>query len=233
MAENKLNVFTLFSGYDSQCMALDRLGIAYECVGWSEIDPYAIKAHNALYPQWEKNFYGDVTKINWEDPNIPRIDLLTFSFPCQDISNAGLQRGFKEGSGTRSGLLWECVKPITIKRPKWLVMENVKALASKKFLPEFERWIEFLDEAGYNTTWKCLNACDYGIPQNRERIIAVSELRYQFPKGWKLKECTQDRLQPEEEVDDSYRIREEQLQKFVFDERSLKEYERIQGDTSR
>ena len=87
----KLRVFTSFSGYDSQCMALDRLGIYYELTGWSEIDRYAIQAHNAVYPQWSDRNYGDICNIDWKD--VPDFDLFTYSSPCQDFSAAGLQRG--------------------------------------------------------------------------------------------------------------------------------------------
>lgn len=86
-----LRVFTTFSGYDSQCLALNRLGIEYDLVGWSEIDKYAIQAHNALFPQYADRNYGDITKIDWN--SVPDFDLLTYSSPCQDFSQAGLQRG--------------------------------------------------------------------------------------------------------------------------------------------
>ena len=126
-----LKVFTAFTGYDSQCMALDRMKINYELVGWSEIDKYAIMAHNAIYPQYKDRNFGDISKIDWE--NVPDFDLFTYSFPCTDISSAGQQKGLEEGSGTRSGLLWECKKAIELKRPKYLLMENVKALTQKSF----------------------------------------------------------------------------------------------------
>lgn len=107
----EIRVFTAFSGYDSQCLALERLkqnfpDFDYELVGWSEIDKYAIQAHNALFPQWADRNYGDISKIDWNE--VPDFDLFTYSSPCQDFSNAGLQRGGEEGSGTRSSLLWEC-----------------------------------------------------------------------------------------------------------------------------
>lgn len=94
--EMKIKVFTAFSGYDSQCMALDRLheqfpDFEYELVGWAEIDKYAIQAHNAVYPQWADRNYGDISKINWDE--VPDFDLFTYSSPCQDFSSAGLQRG--------------------------------------------------------------------------------------------------------------------------------------------
>lgn len=93
---NKLRVFTAFSGYDSQCMALDRLGINYDLVGWSEIDKYAIQAHNAVYPQWANRNFGDIRKIDWEQ--VPNFDLFTYSFPCTDISSAGQQRRTAEAT---------------------------------------------------------------------------------------------------------------------------------------
>ena len=106
----KIRVCTLFSGYDSQCMALDRLKeqhpeFDYELVAWAEIDKFAIQAHNAVYPQWADRNYGDVSKIDW--CKVPDFDLLTYSSPCQDFSNAGKMRGGEEGSGTRSSLIYE------------------------------------------------------------------------------------------------------------------------------
>ncbi|MEE1069123.1 MAG: DNA cytosine methyltransferase, partial [Paludibacteraceae bacterium] len=86
-----LRVFTAFSGYDSQCMALDRLGIDYELVGWSEIDKYAIMAHNAVYPQWAERNFGDISKIDWSQ--VADFDLFTYSSPCQDFSQGGKQQG--------------------------------------------------------------------------------------------------------------------------------------------
>lgn len=171
---------TLFSGYDSQALAMERLkrdypNFDYELVAWCEIDKDAIKAHNALFPQWADRNLGDICKV---DPNdTPDCDILTYSFPCQDISTAGKQRGFEKGSGSRSSLLWECEKIIKAKRPKYLLMENVKALVQKKFMPEFRRWLDTLDALGYTTYWKVLNAKDYAVAQNRERVFAVSILR--------------------------------------------------------
>lgn len=192
----KLRVFTAFSGYDSQCMALDKLGIPYELVGWSEIDRYAIQAHNAVYPQWADRNYGDISKIDWLQ--VPDFDLFTYSSPCQDFSNAGLQRGGEEGSGTRSSLLWECQKAILAKKPKYLLMENVAALVSKKFLPLFNKWQRELEQYGYSNYAQVLNAKDYGVPQNRKRIFLVSILgddKYNFPQPFKLEKRMKDLLE--------------------------------------
>lgn len=168
----RVRVFTAFSGYDSQCLALDRLkehfpDFDYELVGWAEIDKYAIQAHDALYPQWADRNYGDISKIDWSQ--VPDFDLFTYSSPCQDFSNAGLQKGGTEGSGTRSSLLWECRRAIVAKRPKYLLLENVAALVSQKFLPLFNKWQSELASYGYSNFAEVLNAKDFGVPQNRER----------------------------------------------------------------
>ncbi len=167
-----IKVFEAFAGYGSQAMALKRLkenypGFNYEVVGISEIDKYAIKAYNAVHGE-TKNF-GDISKIDWNE--VPDFDLFIYSFPCQDISSSGKQRGLAEGSETRSSLLWECKRAIETKRPKYLLMENVKALTHKKFLPYLHEWEKYLSNLGYSNFTKVLNAKHYGVPQNRERVF--------------------------------------------------------------
>lgn len=203
----KLRVFTSFSGYDSQLMALRDIGANYECVGWSEIDRWAIKAHNAVFPELADRNYGDITKIDWNA--VPDFDLFTYSFPCTDISSAGEQKGFEEDSGTRSSLLWECRRPIAAKRPKFLLMENVKALVSDKYRPLFLKWESWLRSLGYVNYTEILNAKDYGVPQNRERVFMLSILNgcwYEFPHPVRLEKRLKDVL--ELEVDEKYFLNE-------------------------
>ena len=219
--KNHLRVFTSFSGYDSQLMALDRLkqnfpDFDYELVGWSEIDKYAIQAHDAIYPQYADRNYGDISKIEWE--KVSDFDLFTYSSPCQDFSQAGKQRGGTKGSGTRSSLLWECEKAIIEKRPKYLLMENVSALVSSKFVRLFNAWQSTLESYGYKNFAKVLNAKDFQIPQNRERIFLLSirddgdEPRFNFPKEMKLEKRLKDIL--ETEVDEKYYLSEKTIQSF-------------------
>lgn len=212
-----LKVITLFSGYDSQCLALNRLGVPYECVRWCEIDKHAIKAHNALFPQWADRNLGDVSKVDWSTVPGP-IDLLTYSSPCQDFSQAGLQRGGEKGSGTRSGLLWECERAIEALRPRYLVFENVPALVSEKFMPTFMAWAKVLAGLGYRNYWQCLNAKHYGVPQNRNRVFMVSihgeGQQYFWPKPFKLERRLKDVL--EEEVDEKYYLKDEVVKDFLF-----------------
>lgn len=203
----KLRVFTSFSGYDSQLMALRDIGANYECVGWSEIDRWAIKAHNAVFPELADRNYGDITKIDWNA--VPDFDLFTYSFPCTDISSAGEQKGFDEDSGTRSSLLWECRRPIAAKRPKFLLMENVKALVSDKYRPLFLKWESWLRSLDYVNYTEILNAKDYGVPQNRERVFMLSILNgcwYEFPHPVRLEKRLKDVL--ELEVDEKYFLNE-------------------------
>ena len=207
---NRIKVCTTFSGYDSQCLALKYAGIPFDLVAWSEIDKYAIAAHNALFPEYADRNLGDITKVDWN--TVPDFDLLTYSSPCQDISNAGMQRGLEKGSGTRSSLLWEVEKAIVAKRPVYLLMENVKALVGKKFKADFEVWLKILESYGYQNFWKVLNAKDYGVPQNRERVFVVSILgggNFEFPERIPLEKRLVDILEPEEEVDEKYYLRQE------------------------
>lgn len=210
-----IDVCTLFSGYDSQCMALERIGIDYDLVAWCEIERHAIRAHNAVYPQWAERNLGDICQVDWT--KVPDFDLLTYSPPCQDLSKSGLQKGAEEGSGTRSSLLWECRKAIEIKRPKYLVMENVAALVNNKFIATFNKWIAELQELGYSNFAQVLNAKDYGIPQNRERIYVVSirdcDAGYYFPKPIALTKRLKDVL--ETSVNERYFINEDRMQSLI------------------
>lgn len=142
----------------------------------------------------------------------------TIAHNCQDISVAGKGRGFEKGSGTRSGLLWECEKVIEAKKPKYLLMENVKNLVSKKFMPGFQEWLLALEEMGYTNYWKVLNAKDFGIPQNRERVFCVSILGehepYEFPEPTELNLRLLDIL--EDEVDEKYYLSDEIQKRFMY-----------------
>ena len=233
-AKTKIRVFTAFSGYDSQCLALNELQeeypdeFQYEIVGWSEIDANAIKAHNILFPEATDKNYGDISKIDWT--SVPDFDLFTYSSPCQDFSLAGKQQGAEEGSGTRSSLLWECRRCIEEKRPKYLILENVSALVSKKFFPLFEKWIKTVASYGYESFWQVLNARHYAVPQNRERVFLVSILKendekidYNFPNPIESNCTIEDIL--EDTADEVYYINQEKVDEWTIDnEKRIREY---------
>lgn len=217
--KNKIRVFEAFAGYGSQSMALRRLGIDFEVIGISEIDKYAIQAYMAVHGDTPN--YGDISKIGWS--SVPDFDFLTYSFPCTDISTAGQQKGLEEGSGTRSSLLWECRKAIEAKRPKYLLMENVKNLVSKKFTPYMKEWLRFLEGQGYSNYTKVLNAKDFGVPQNRERVFMVSILgdaSFHFPKPLTLEKRLKDVL--ERDVDESFYLSKKMTDYLVRTDERMK-----------
>lgn len=207
----KIRLFESFAGYGSQAMALERLkerhpDFDYEVVGYSEIDPNAIRLHDACHPNCRN--YGDISKIDWKQ--VPDFDIFTMSSPCQDFSQAGLQMGGAEGSGTRSSLLWECRKAIVEKRPKYILFENVEALVQDKFIKYFNKWRGELESFGYDNYAKVINATDLGVPQNRRRIFMLSirkdgkKTNFHFPRRKKLERHLKDVL--ETDVDEKYYV---------------------------
>ena len=211
----ELKVLELFSGIGSQHKALTNIGIKSICTQ-CDIDKYAIQAYNAIHGETEN--LGNISLIDESKFVRDQWDLVTYSSPCQDFSFAGLQKGGEKGSGTRSSLLWEVEKIVKQVHPKYLLMENVKALVSKKFLSCFEKWIETLNSYGYKTYWKVLNAKNYGIPQNRERVFAVSirndiDQSFEFPSEQKLEKRLKDVL--ESNVDAKYYLSERVQNTFM------------------
>lgn len=208
-----IRVFEAFSGYGSQHIALERLmlqhsaSFSYSVVGISEIDSNALKAYSVLHGDCPN--FGDISSIDWD--KVPDFDLFTYSFPCTTISHIGCGTGFTKGSGTASSLLWECQRAIESKKPKYLLMENVKNLLSDKYIGEFCQWLRVLESYGYKNYYKVLDAADYNIPQHRERVFMVSILDadYVFPDKKPLKRRLSDIL--ESSVDDSYYLRDNKL----------------------
>lgn len=200
-----IKVNELFSGIGAFRKALERLNIPHEIVGISEIDKYAIKSYEAIYGATRN--YGDISKIE----KLDYADLWTYGFPCQDISVAGQQRGIVKGE-TRSGLLYEVQRLLMAAEqanelPKYLILENVKNLVGKKFIKQFESWLQWLDDLGYNNYWQVINAKDCGIPQNRERVFAVSirkdiDTGFSFPRPVPLQCSMFDML--DENVEEKY-----------------------------
>jgi DNA (cytosine-5)-methyltransferase 1 len=174
-----MKILSLFSGIGAFEKALDYLNINYELVNYCEIDKYASKAYSLIHNVSEDMNLGDITKVDTSKLS-KHIDLITYGFPCQDISLAGKQQGMfnDDGSKNRSGLFFEALRIIEDTKPKIAIGENVKNLVSKKFNAQFQVVLQSLEEAGYNNYWKVLNAKDYGIPQNRESVYCIDKKRY-------------------------------------------------------
>jgi len=248
-----LRLVTLCSGYDSQAIAMDMLRERYpdfrwELKAWSEFDPEsnrplaeqpAVVAHNLLFPQYKELNRGDMTKADWSDLKNAEIDFLTYSTPCQSISQAGKREGIKKGSGTRSAVLWSTEMAVEHLRPKVLLQENVRALINSVNMPDFREWFRLLESHGYvnflapsfPTAWGTdkrdkktvpgiLNSKHYGVPQNRERVYMVSiradllgSTQYEFPRPFALDKCIADVL--EDNVDERFFLKPDSVIKFL------------------
>ena len=179
-----LKVIELFAGIGAQRKGLERAGIEHEVVAISEIDKYALKVYESLYGNTPN--LGDISKIE----KLPKADMWTYSFPCIDISLSGRMKGLEKGSGTHSSLLWEVQRLLEVSKandelPKYLLLENVKNLISKKFKPYFDEWCRYLESLGYKNFYKVLNGKNYNVPQNRERIFLLS-----------IRNCSEDYVFP-------------------------------------
>ena len=207
-----IKVLSLFSGIGAFERAFCRIGLDWELVNYCEIDRWASLSYSMVNQCSESLNLRDVRTVTAETVRDRQVDLITYGFPCQDISIAGKQQGFVNDSGesTRSGLFFEALRIIKELQPRYAIAENVKALTSQKFKNEFATVLSSLEEVGYKNYWRVLNAKDYGIPQNRERVFIVSIRRdvdegdFQFPDKEPLMLRLRDMLEPAESVDEKY-----------------------------
>jgi len=260
--DKPVRLIELFAGIGSQVKAMQLLqkfyGIEFESWRICENDKKAVNSYNAIH---STNFTKqDIQDITADDLGMIDTDkycyIMTYSFPCQDISGAGLKKGMAKGDGTRSGLLWEVERLLrelvesgdseanivkqwrtvgqASRLPQVLVMENVPEIRSKQNLPHFTKWIQFLESLGYSNYVQVLNAKDYGIPQNRERCFMVSILgnyRYEFPKPKKLNLRLRDLL--EQGVADKYYITNAKINSILTSKFTIRRINQIQdGDLS-
>ena len=216
-----IRLIELFAGYGSQAMALKRAGAKFEHYRVVEFDKYAIKSYNAVHGT---DFPAiDITTVHAADLGIVDTNdycyMMTYSFPCTDLSVAGLQKGMKKGSGTRSGLLWEVERLLKEmdELPQILFMENVTQVHNQQNIEDFKSWLNFLESLGYSNYWKDLNAKDFGVPQNRERCFMISLLGnyvYHFPepireRRTKLKDLL------DHNVDERFYLKSEKAEKLI------------------
>lgn len=239
-----MRIIELFAGIGACSKALKNIGIDVEIVDAVEIDKYAIKSFNAIHGT---NF--DVQDIMKWDKYYEDIDMITHGSPYQDFSVAGKQAGGDIGSGTRSSLMYETIRIVGKIRPKYVLWENVKNLLSKKHKHNFDAYIETMNTLGYNSYYEVLNAKDYGVPQNRERVYTISirkdidanrlkkklanftefddlfQKSFEFPQKEPLKIRLKDIL--EDKVDKKYYLSDEQVSK-IQTSNFMQEKKRIQ-----
>ena len=168
-----IRFFDMFAGIGGFRSGLEAIG-GFECVGYCEIDPHARKAYEALYDTRGEKFYGDATKIIPEQ--LPDFELLCGGFPCQSFSIAGARRGFEDTRGT---MFFEVARIAAVKRPKYLYLENVPGLLNHNSGGTFQVILNTLDELGYDVAWQVLNSKNFGVPQERKRVMLVGFLRGQ------------------------------------------------------
>ena len=214
----ELKMLSLFSGIGAFEKALENIGIKINLVNFCEIDKYASQAYCAIHNVDKKLNLNDVTEIKIDSLPTSGIDIITHGSPCQDFSTAGLQAGGDIGTGTRSSLMWNSVAIIEHVNPKYVIWENVKNVLSKKHKHNFEKYLNLLESFGYNNYYKVLNAKDYGIPQNRERIYVVSirkdidNKNFYFPEKEPLNLKLQDLL--EKEVEEKFYLKDSQVERI-------------------
>lgn len=228
----ELKMLSLFSGIGAFEKALENIGIKINLVNFCEIDKYASQAYCAIHNVDKKLNLNDVTEIKIDSLPTSGIDIITHGSPCQDFSMAGLQAGGDIGTGTRSSLMWNSVAIIKHVKPKFVVWENVKNVLSKKHKHNFEKYLKSLEDIGYNNYYQVLNAKDYGIPQNRERIFVISIRKdidkgnFKFPEKQTLQLKLKDLL--DDEVDEKFYLKDSQIER-IKNSTFMQEKKRIQN----
>lgn len=228
--QEELKVLELFGGIGAIRKAFERQNIPHKVVDYVEIDEFAVKSYNAMFGT---NFEPqDISK--W-DKDI-EVDFIMHGSPCQDFSIAGLQRGGDEGSGTRSSLMYETVRLVKKLNPKYVVWENVKNLVSDKHYHNFRKYLNTMEDFGYNNYYQVLNAKDYGVPQNRERVFTVSirkdidHKQFYFPDKQPLTLRLKDLL--ETNVDEKYYLSDEKIASISQWKSYQKPFESVLGNNS-
>ena len=233
-------ILELFGGIGALTKAFKRLGIPHKVIDYVEIDKYAVASYNAINgtnfePQDICNWNKDI-----------KVDLIMHGSPCQDFSLAGKQAGGDKDSGTRSSLMYETIRIVEKLKPKYVIWENVKNLLSKKHRHNFDAYLETMEQLGYTNYYQVLNAKDYGIPQNRERVFTISILNveflgetedcfipitnFEFPPKQELKLKLKDML--EDEVDEKYYLTEDKIHSISHWKAYQKPFEKVQGKNS-
>lgn len=228
----KVNYISLCSGYGAECIAFRRLKrdwggqFDFDCLAWAEIESAAIKAHDAIHPEYAGRNLNDITKVDWtewyESIGKPHVDMIFASTPCQSVSNAGKNEGMKKGTNAVSALIWATEQCIATILPDIIMYENVKGLISKKNLPDFLEFAATIEKYGYKFKYEVLNAKDYGVSQNRERVFPIffrDPARcnaYRYPFKIPLTKCVEDYMESAEDIDESYFISQDRVTNKVL-----------------
>ena len=225
---NTINVLELFGGIGACSKALENLNIEHKIVDYVEIDKHAVASYNAIH---NTNF--EPQDICEWDKDI-KVDLIMHGSPCQDFSLAGKQAGGDKDSGTRSSLMYETIRIANKLKPTYVIWENVKNILCQKHIHNFNDYLQIMEDMGYKNYYQILNAKDYGIPQNRERVFTISILNsnkdFKFPEKKELKIKLKDLL--ESNVDESFYLTPEKIEKISHWKSFQKPFKKVQGNNS-
>ncbi len=230
----EIKLLSLFSGIGAFEEAFKNIGIKYDLINYCEFNPFIAKSYSLIHEVSEEKNLGDITKVN--EKELKDFDLMTYGFPCQDISALGDQKGlFDEfGNLTRSGLFFEAMRIAKFKKPKYMIAENVRALTCKPMKPQFEKMLNMIEEMGYNSYYQTLNSKDYGIPHSRNRVFIVSirkdidDGKFKFPHKQELK-IRASELYDKCEIGEEFYL-EEKHHKYFNEFRLKKKYSSLNSD---
>lgn len=230
----KLRVLSLFSGVGAFEEALNNIGVGFDLINYCEFQDYISKSYSLIHNVDESLNLGDITKV--DETKLRDFDLMTYGFPCQDISALGEQKGLFDENGniTRSGLFFEAMRIAKYKKPKYMIAENVRALTSKPMKQQFEEMLRMLEDMGYNSYYQILNSKDYGIPHSRNRVFIVSIRKdidngeFKFPEKQSLKLKASD-LYDKGDINEEFYL-EEKHHKYFNEFRLKKKYSSLNAD---
>jgi DNA (cytosine-5)-methyltransferase 1 len=210
--KKKIRVFDAFAGYGGASFALKKANIPHQTIGYSEVLPHAIKLYELNHKGVEN--FGDITEIKSDE--MPDFDLFTGGFPCQTFSSAGKGLGEQDTRGT---LFYDVIRICEVKQPRFILLENVKGLITKRHKKTFTTIISELKRIGYNVTWELLNSKEFGIPQNRERVW-IFATKKNIPPLWTLTPKKQELTKKfkdllDSNVDISYHKNEQQINRLI------------------
>ncbi|HBG5344015.1 TPA: DNA (cytosine-5-)-methyltransferase [Clostridioides difficile] len=228
-----IKLLSLFSGLGAFEEALKNICIQFKIINYCEIVPYISKSYSLIHDISEDLNLGDITKVN--EHELKDFDLMTYGFPCQDISSLGSQKGFLDVNGnlTRSGRFFDAIRIAKHKKPKYMIAENVRALVSKPMKEDFETMIKLIDSIGYNSYFKIINSKEHGIPHSRNRVFIISirkdiddgkfEFPNEIPLSIKASDLYDENVTPEFYLQKCH-------QKYFNDFRLKKKYSSLNSD---
>ena len=230
-----IKLLSLFSGIGAFEEALKNIKQPYILTNYCEFQPHIAKSYSLIHNEPISKNLGDVTKV--DETQLEDFDVMTFGFPCQDISSLGDQKGFfnEEGEKTRSGLFFDAIRIMKHKMPKVAIIENVRALVSKPMKDNFEKMKELISEMGYNFYHTIMNTKDYGIPQSRNRFFGVcirkdvDTNKFEFPEKQPLTTVASDYYDDVNSISEEYYL-EEKHYKYFNEMRLKKRYSSLNAD---